>query len=82
MSEVISSYSPSSVAGVPTNGEVYVFVGMFQGLISEVEVYRAAADVDAAFLRFCGVSYDDFETERAELSFKFEGSTIYVVPVR
>lgn len=86
MSEVTSSYSPSSVADAlkteEVGGEVYVFVGMFQGIISEIEVYRSGADAQAAFVRFCGVPYEDFAAERAELNFKFEDSTIYVVPVQ
>jgi hypothetical protein len=77
MSEAISFDFPASVAGISDCGEVYVFVGMFQGVVSEVEVYRTHADAAAAFMRFCGISYEDFAAGRAELSGKFEDSTIY-----
>lgn len=88
MSEPTPSYSPSSVAdafapdiGHDTLGEVHVFLGIFQGIVSEIEAYRSGADAEAAFARFCGVSYSDFAEGRAELNYKYEDSTVYVVPV-
>ena len=79
MSEAPPPYTPSPVADAPA--EVHVFVGVFQGLISEVEVYQNGADAEAAFERFCGVPSLAFAEGRVELNFKYEDSTIYVTPV-
>ncbi len=57
----------------------YVFVGMFQGLVSNnVEVYRTHIDAAGAFTRFCDVLYEDFAAGRSELSGRFEDSAIYI----
>jgi hypothetical protein len=39
--------------------KVFVFVGCFQGVIDEVEVYRSESRARRAFKRYTGVSYRD-----------------------
>jgi hypothetical protein len=38
---------------------VFVFVGCFQGVIDEVEVYRSESRARRAFKRYTGISYRD-----------------------
>lgn len=68
---------------------VFVFVGCFQGVIGEVEVYRSESRARRAFRRYTGVSYrdvmraaDDGEDPAAVLGQKLEDCGIFETVLR
>ena len=59
---------------------LYIFVGMYDGVNDKIEPYVNEADADKAFEDYTGHSYPDFEEDSSLLEYtKYEGSTIYSV---
>lgn len=60
-------------------GQVFVFIGMFQGLNDKIKVYSNTRDAEAAWSSYTGVDYSEFERDDSILDgTKYEGSTIFL----
>jgi len=75
--------------GTGREERVFVFVGCFQGIIEEVEVYHSESRARRAFKRYTGVSYrdviraaDDGEAPAAVLGEKLEDCRIFETALR
>ena len=77
------SKKPAEQVAKPTAEQktrcVYIFVGMFQGIVDEVETYWNEKDAEAKWSDYTGAVYSEFEDDDDLLGgTKYEGSTIYI----
>jgi len=58
--------------------KVYVFVGLFQGIVEEVKVTTSLEEAKKYFYEFTGIQYDSYSTNKdLLLESDEEGSEIY-----
>jgi nitrogenase subunit NifH len=59
---------------------LYIFIGMFQGIITRVEPYMKKPDAVKAWSKYTEIKYTAFEEDDSLLKdSKYEGSSIYTV---